>query len=71
MDIVVVLVVSPIKEPDDVWPMFVYYEFVQNNKNINLYNTQYNTEQLYDCHSHHKLYVTKIFIQIFIIIKLI
>lgn len=58
MDIEVVLVVFPIKELDDVLPMSVYYEFVQNNRNINLYSTQYNKEQLYDYHFHHKLYVT-------------
>lgn len=58
MGIWVFLVVFPIKELGDVLPMSVYYEFVQNNKNINLYSTQYNKEQLYDYHFHHKLCIT-------------
>lgn len=64
MDIEVFLVVFPIMELGDVWPMFVYYEFVQNNRNINLYSTQYNKEQLYGYHSHHKLRVTTEYIKI-------
>lgn len=47
-----------IKELCDVWPRFVYDEFSQNNKNTNLYSIQYNKEQRYDFHFHHKLCVT-------------
>lgn len=58
MDIGAVLVVFLIKELGGVQLMFLYCEFVQNNKNTNLYNIQYNKEQLYDYHFHHKLCAT-------------